>query len=335
MSDKNRIIILANRPSGELQPDQFEIREESIPKCQDGRVLLKTTWVSVDPYMRNRMNNVESYIKPYETGQPLNGDLIAEVVESKSDQLKNGDLVSGHLPWQEYHSVSPEKLTVIDTSDGIPASAYLGVLGLTGLTAYFGLLDIGEPKKGETVVISGAAGAVGSIAGQIAGLKGCHVTGICGSEEKTAYLTEELHFDQAINYKSAPTIRKLLRKACPEKVDIYFDNVGGEISDAVFYWLNDYARIVLCGQIALYNLKRLSLGPRLYPQFIIHRVKMQGFIVYDYAAQFERARHALRTWIKDGKLKTQEHIIEGFENIPDALMGLFNGDNTGKQLVRI
>ena len=335
MSDRNRKIILTSRPSGELKPEQFAIHEEAVPICKEGEVLLRTTLVSVDPYMRNRMNNVESYVPPYEIGLPLEGDMIAEVVESKSDHLKTGDLVSSHLPWQEYNSVPPDKITPIDMIDGISESAYLGVLGLTGLTAYFGLLDIGEPKTGETVVISAAAGAVGSIAGQIAKIKGCQVAGICGSEEKATYLTEELTFDQAIDYKTAPTIRKLLRKACPQKVDIYFDNVGGDISDAVHYWLNDYARIVLCGQIALYNLKRLSLGPRLYPQFIIHRVKMQGFIVYDYGNEFENARQSMRTWMKEGKLKIRENIIEGFENIPAALMGLFSGDNIGKQLVRI
>jgi NADPH-dependent curcumin reductase CurA len=203
------------------------------------------------------------------------------------------------------------------------------------LTAYFGLLDIGEPKSGETVVISAAAGAVGSVAGQIARIRGCTVVGIAGGEKKSEYLKDNLKFDHTIDYKKTPNIRKELRKICPNRVDIYFDNVGGDVSDGVFYLLNNHARVILCGQISLYNLNRLSLGPRLYPQFLIRRVKMQGFIVYDYSKQFRDAQDQIKEWILDGKIKFDENIIEGFENLPAAFLGLFRGENIGKQLVRV
>ena len=256
-------------------------------------------------------------------------------METKSDQLNVGDLVVGNLPWQEYATIKSKRVEKILADEAIPSTAYLSVLGLTGLTAYFGLLDIGEPRSGETVVISAAAGAVGSVAGQIARIKGCKVIGIAGGEKKCSYLKNDLLFDETIDYKKAPNIRKELRKICPQKVDIYFDNVGGDISDGVFYMLNNKARIVLCGQISLYNKNRLSMGPRLYPQFLIHRVKMQGFIVYDYAIKFSEAQNQLKHWIVDGTIKYNENIIEGFENLPAAFLGLFTGENIGKQLVKV
>jgi len=331
----NRKIILKSRPSGEVAKDIFEIIDENIPKVEEREVLLKAKYFSVDPYMRNRMNDVKSYIEPYQLNATLSGDAIAEVVESKSEGLIIGDLVTTELPWQEYTVIKPEKLRLIKTDDEISVTAHLGVLGLTGLTAYFGMLDIGKPQSEETVVISGAAGAVGSIAGQIAKIKGCKVVGIAGSEEKVKYLKNELYFHEAINYKESKNIRKALRKACPEGIDIYFDNVGGDVSDSVMYWLNDFSRIVMCGQISLYNQHRISMGPRLNAQLIIKRSKMQGFIVYDYSDQFESAQIQLTDWIKDGKLKYHENIVEGFENIVDAFLGLFRGDNIGKQIVKL
>ena len=281
------------------------------------------------------MNNVDSYIEPYKVDTVITGNAVGQVVHSESEKYDIDDLVVGIMPWQEYALLDASDVDKIDVDDRISPSAYLGVLGLTGLTAYFGMLDIGQPQKGETVVVTAAAGAVGSVAGQIAKLSGCKVIGITGSDEKVTYLTEEIGFDQAINYKKTPNIRKILRQLCPEKVDIYFDNVGGDISDGVFYWLNNHSRIVLCGQIALYNLNRLSPGPRLYPQFIIHRVKMQGFIVYDYTDQFLIARKQLKEWFIDEKITVRENIVNGFEKIPEAFLGLFSGDNIGKQLVRV
>jgi NADPH:quinone reductase len=331
----NKKIILKRRPSGELTNDIFETVSEDMPTAGDREVLLKVKYFSVDPYMRNRMNAVKSYVEPYQLNEPLSGDAIAEVIKSKSDKFKIGDLVTSELPWQEFSIGILEKMRKIKTDYEIPETAYLGVLGLTGLTAYFGLLEIGEPKPGETVVVSGAAGAVGTIAGQIAKLKGCKVVGIAGATEKVNYLKNELHFDEAINYKESKNVRKSLIRACPEGIDIYFDNVGSDISDAVMYLINNNARIVMCGQIAIYNQNRISLGPRLNAQLIIKRAKMQGFIVYDYAEQFDKAQRQLTNWIKDGKLKYRENIVEGFENIADALLGLFRGDNIGKQIVKI
>lgn len=328
-------ILLNTRPSGMLNEDNLKLIEGEIPKPDSGQILVKSKYISVDPYMRNRMNNVESYVAPFELNQPLSGDVIAEVVESNYKGFDPGDLVTGQLPWQEYSVVSPSKVEKIEADKNLSPTEYLGSLGLTGLTAYFGLLDIGKPKSGETVVISGAAGAVGSIAGQIAKIKGCKVIGIAGSDQKCTYLKDELKFDEVINYKNSPNIRKALRKISPDKVDIYFDNVGGDISDGVFYLLNNFSRVILCGQIALYNLNRLSMGPRLYPQFLIRRTKLQGFIVYDYRDQFKEAREHLREWLIEGKIKSHENIVEGFENIPSALLGLFSGDNIGKQIVKI
>jgi NADPH:quinone reductase len=331
----NRTILLKSRPSGELTLDIFDFIEQGIPAAGDGEVLLKAKYFSVDPYMRNRMNDVKSYVEPFKLNEPLSGDAIAEVVESKSDKFEIGDVVIAELPRQEYSTIKAEKLRKIHTEKDISATAYLGVLGLSGLTAYIGMLDIGEPKTGETVVISGAAGAVGSIAGQISKLKGCKVVGIAGSELKVNYLKNELHFDEAINYKEFKNIRKPLRKACPEGVDVYFDNVGGDISDSVMYMLNDHSRIVMCGQISLYNQNRISMGPRLNAQLIIKRAKMQGFIVHDYANQFSEAQKQLSIWMKERKIIYNENIIEGFENIVDALIGLFRGDNLGKQIVKL
>jgi len=327
--------ILKSRPSGEVSTDNFELIKEDIPELKQGEILIKAKFLSVDPYMRNRMNNVESYVVPFELESAITGDGIAEVIDSKSEKFKSGDLLVGILPWQEYAVIDPKKVKKIIPDENISSTAYLSVLGLTGLTAYFGLLDIGDPKPGETVVISAAAGAVGSVAGQIARIKECKVIGIAGGEKKCLYLKNDLHFDEAIDYKKTPNIRKELRKICPNRVDIYFDNVGGDISDGVFYMLNNHARIILCGQISLYNLNRLSMGPRLYPQFLIHRVKMQGFIVYDYTDRFTNARDQIKQWILDGKIIFDENIIEGFEKLPTAFLGLFQGENIGKQLVKV
>ena len=331
----NKKIILKNRPSGDLTLDIFKIIDNEIPAINSREVLLKARYFSVDPYMRNRMNNVKSYVDPYQINASLSGDAIAEVIESKSENFNIGDLVTGELPWQKFAAIKEHKVRKINPAKNLPETAYLGVLGLTGLTAYFGLLHIGEPKEGETIVISGAAGAVGSIAGQIAKIKGSKVTGIAGSEQKIEYLKNELNFDEAINYKETKNIRKALMRAVPNGIDIYFDNVGGEISDAVMYLINNYARIIMCGQISLYNQNRISLGPRLNAQLVIKRAKMQGFIVYDYRDQYDSAMKQLAEWIKTGKLISQENIIEGFENIPDALLGLFRGDNIGKQIVKV
>ncbi len=334
MINTTRAIILKNRPRGLPPPETFEIIEEPLSTPKRGEILIKSRYISVDPYMRSRMNPVASYVQPYELNQVVTGDLLGEVIESNSPGYHPGDSVVGILGWREYNIARANQIKRVDV-DRIPESAYLSTLGLTGLTAYFGMLEIGQPKENEMVVVSGAAGAVGSIAGQIARMKGCRVVGITGSDQKTHYLKDELLFDEAINYRKYGNLRKPLKEACPEGIDIYFDNVGGEISDSVMYLLNDHSRIVLCGQIALYNLSRMDRGPRMGPQLLIHRTRMQGFNVYDFRSRFSKAMAELSTWLFDGQLKSPVNIITGFENIPEAFLGLFRGDNIGKQLVKL
>lgn len=329
-----KAIVLKERPKGLPTRETFGIIEEPLSNLNKGECLIRSRYISVDPYMRNRMNPGASYIAPYELNQVITGDLLGEVIESKAPGYKPGDSVVGILGWREYNVSPAKQISRVDV-DIIPESAYLSTLGLTGLTAYFGMLEIGQPKEHETVVISGAAGAVGSIAGQIAKIKGCRVIGIAGSEQKTQYLNDELGFDSAINYKNQGNLRKPLKKVCPDGIDCYFDNVGGEISDSVMYLLNNHSRIVLCGQIALYNLSRMDRGPRMGPQLLIHRTRMQGFNVYDYRSRFPKARAELSRWLCDGRLKGPVNIICGFENIPEAFLGLFRGDNIGKQLVKL
>lgn len=268
MTASQQQIQLARRPQGIPVHEDFRFETIPVPEPQQGEVLVKTLYVSVDPYMRGRMQDTKSYVEPFALDEALSGGVIAEVV-SDGDQLKKGDIVIGNLSWQEFSAVSESALRKIDTSLA-PASAYLGILGMTGLTAYFGLLDIGRPKEGETVVVSGAAGAVGSTVGQIAKIKGARVVGIAGSDEKIDYLKQELQFDEAINYKTAGDIQKALQDACPDGVDVYFDNVGGPISDAVMNLLNEFARIPVCGAISSYNAESEAddMGPRVQSKLI-------------------------------------------------------------------
>ena len=325
-------IVLAARPKGLPVRDDFRIEPVELPEMKGGEILLKGLYYSVDPYMRGRMNDAKSYVPPFEIDKPLSGSVIGEVVQSKSDRFKTGDVVIGHFPWQKEFIAIEKEATKIDTTLA-PATAYLGVLGMTGLTAYFGLMHIGKPKAGETVVVSGAAGAVGIVVGQIAKIQGCHVVGIAGSDEKTKLLKTEFGFDEAINYKSTPDMNNAIAAACPKGVDVYFDNVGGEISDAVIKNIAFHARIPLCGQIALYNTTETPIGPRLQPMLLTRSVLMQGFIVSNFKDQFPEGTRHLAQWIKEGKLKTTETIEKGFENLPKELLSLFKGDNTGKMIV--
>ena len=325
---------LKSRPQGIPTADNFELAPLDLPPLDDGMVRVANRWLSVDPYMRGRMNEGKSYVPPFPLGEVIVGGVVGEVVDSRHPDFAKGDLVVGQLGWQDY-SVAPGKhLTKIDP-DLAPITTALGILGMPGLTAYFGMVDIGKPKSGETVVVSGAAGAVGSAAGQIAKLHGCRVVGIAGSEEKIRYITEELGFDAAINYKTVPDMRKALSQACPKGVDIYFDNVGGDITDAVLTRINYQARIVLCGQIALYNLEKPDVGPRNFTRLLINSAMVKGFIVSDYADRFPEGMKRLAEWVSQGKLKYRETIIEGLENTPRAFLGLFRGENIGKQLVKV
>jgi NADPH:quinone reductase len=327
-------ILLKSRPQGMPIQDNFEFKEETLPELQEGQLLLKALYVSVDPYMRGRMSDAKSYVAPYNLNEPISGGIVAEVVESRNDRYGVGAVVLGNLPWQTYSISDGEGIRQLDP-EVAPLSYHLGILGMPGMTAYCGLLYIGEPKAGETVVVSGAAGAVGTVVGQIAKLKGCRVVGIAGSNDKTAYLKNELGFDEAINYKTTDNMREALQAACPNGVDVYFDNVGGGISDAVYTLLNKFARIAVCGQIALYNATAVPTGPRVEPTLLKKSALMKGFIVSDYAARFPEAATEMVTWLKAGKLQYEEHIVEGFDNLPQAFFGLFTGENTGKQLVKV
>lgn len=330
---KTEQIVLASRPKGLPTRDNFRMEDAELPDLQTGEVLLKGLYYSVDPYMRGRMNDAKSYAPPFELNKPLYGGVIGKVTESKSANYKTGDVVVGNFPWRKEFIATEKELRKIETSLA-PASYYLSILGMTGLTAYFGLMHIGKPQSGETVVVSGAAGAVGIVVGQIAKIQGCHVVGIAGSDEKIKMLTSEFGFDDAINYKTTPDINQAIAAACPEGVDVYFDNVGGEISDAVIKNINFHARIPLCGQIALYNSTEAPMGPRIQPMLLTRSVLMQGFIVGNYQNQFPEGIQMLSQWVKEGKLKFTETIEEGFENLPQALLGLFKGENTGKMVVK-
>jgi NADPH-dependent curcumin reductase CurA len=331
---KNRQILLASRPIGAPTLDNFKFVESDVPELQDGEVLVLTLYLSVDPYMRGRMSDRKSYVPPFQVGQVITGGAVGQVIESRSDAFKPGDIVTGMLGWQLYSVAKAGELRKIDPNLA-PITTHLGVLGITGLTAYFGLLDIGKPLEGETVVVSGAAGAVGTVVCQIAKIVGCRVVGIAGGEEKCRYLKNELGVDAAIDYKSTSDMRKAIQNACPKGVDVYFDNVGGQISDAAISSINLFARIVICGLISQYNLEKPETGPPIESILLVKRALMQGFIIVDYAPRFAEGIAQLAQWLAEGKLKYAEHIVEGFENTPRAFLGLFTGENLGKQLVKV
>jgi NADPH-dependent curcumin reductase CurA len=307
--------------------------ETEVPSIGDGEVLLRSLYISVDPYLRGRMREGKSYAQPFELGQVIVSGVVGEVIESKSSDFKQGDVVSGYLGWRLYNVANAKQL--MRTIPGVSPSTALGVLGMPGLTAYFGLLDIGKPKEGETVVVSGAAGAVGMTVCQIAKIKGCRVVGIAGSDEKNQYLRDELGVDAVINYKTAEDMVAAFKEACPNGVDVYFDNVGGAVSDAVLPVLNDRARIVICGQISIYNLDKIDVGLRPQTSLLVHSALMQGFIINQYAPRFAEGVGRLAQWLTSGQLKHIETIVEGFENTPQAFIGLFSGENLGKQVVKV
>lgn len=330
----NRQIILKSRPKGLPTQANFEITETTVPSPNKGELLVKATFISVDPYMRSRMSDAKSYVPSFEVGKPMDGGVVAEVIESSHPDYVAGDAVLGHLQWQEIQTVKAESVTKLSKSDA-PLSCYLGILGMPGLTAYFGLLEIGKPVAGETVVVSGAAGAVGMVVCQIARLKGCRVLAIAGTDEKNAYLKDVLKVDEVINYKAEKNIKAAIARACPDGVDVYYDNVGGEISDAVFPNINKYARIVLCGQISVYNDTEIPVGPRPQPIMVKKSALMQGFIVNNYYQRFGEGVKQLAQWLGEGKLTYKETIVQGFENLPETFLGLFDGKNTGKMLVEM
>lgn len=333
-SKKNRQFLFVSRPLGLPSDENFRLKEVEVPELLDGQVLIRTLYLSVDPYMRGRMSDAKSYVEPFPLGEVLTGGVVGEIVESKHEKWQTGDVVVGLGGWQDYTVSNGRGLLKIDPTQA-PISTALGIVGMTGLTAYFGLLDIGQPQEGETVVVSGAAGAVGTVAGQIAKLKGCRVVGIAGDDSKCDYLVKELGFDVALNYKSTPNLSSALQEACPQGVDVYFDNVGGEITDAVMHHLNFQARIAICGQISQYNLEQPTLGPRVFVQLLKKSALAKGFIVNDYAPRHMEGMQQLIQWLAAGQLKYSENIVDGLENAVDAFLGLFRGENIGKQLVKV
>jgi len=331
---KIKQIVLASRPVGVPKANNFRTEEVELNQPGADSVLLNPLFISVDPYMRGRMNDAKSYVPPFQIDKPIDGGVVAIVVESKSTLLKTGDTVVGNLPWATNCIERADRLRKVDIQS-IPAGYYLGVLGMPGLTAYVGLVEIAKPKAGETVVVSGAAGAVGIIVGQIAKIYGCRVIGIAGTDEKCRMLNDEFGFDGTVNYKTSQNLKQDIALLCPKGVDIYFDNVGGEISDAVIANINFQARIALCGQIALYNNTSLPVGPRLLPMLLTRSVMVKGFINGDYKTIFPDAYKNLTAWVTDGKIKYKQTIVHGFDKLPEAFLGLFSGANEGKMLVEI
>jgi NADPH-dependent curcumin reductase CurA len=328
-----RQIVLASRPLGLPSSGNFRTETKVLDRLNDDEVLLKSLYFSVDPYMRGRMSNAKSYAASFEVDNPIRGGVVAKVTESRSKLLAEGDTVVGMLPWATYCVEKTANLRKVDAIS-YPPGYHLGILGMPGLTAYFGITDIGKPGKGEAVVISGAAGAVGIVAGQIAKLSGAYVVGIAGSDEKCNLLTDQFGFDKTVNYKTSITLRKDIAAVCPDGIDVYFDNVGGEITDAVVANLNNHSRFVLCGQISQYNNTKISTGPAILPVFLTRSVKLQGFIVGNYSAQFDDAMKQLTQWVKEGKLKYKETVIHGFDKLPETFINLFSGKNQGKMLVK-
>jgi NADPH-dependent curcumin reductase CurA len=330
----NKQILLAARPTGFPKDSDFRLVETRLREPGDGEFRVRIIYVSVDPYMRGRMNDAKSYAPPYEIGGVMGGAAVGQVDASNHPKFPVGSYVSGGFGWQLYAISDGKGVVKVDPSLA-PISTAVGVLGMPGLTAYFGLLDICDPKPGETVVVSGAAGAVGSIVGQVAKIKGCRVIGIAGEDEKIRYIVDELGFDGAFNYKTEENYVARLRELCPNGIDVYFDNVGGPITDAVFAHINTGARISVCGQISQYNLEKPEMGPRLLWTLVVKHAKAQGFLVYHYADRYKEAIPVLAQWVKEGKLKYHEDIAEGIENTPKAFIGMLKGANVGKQLVKV
>ena len=335
----NRQWLLAARPPGDFDESAFKLNEAPVPAPKDGEVLVRNIWLSLDPYMRGRMRDVKSYVPPVQLGAVMEGGTVGEVIETKNPAFKTGDIVEERLGWQEYGISNGKGMRKIDPALA-PISTALGVLGMPGLTAYFGLLDVGAMKAGDTVVVSAASGAVGAPVGQIARIKGAkRVVGIAGGKAKCDYCVSELGYDACIDYQAmgrdTGKLIYALRAVCPDGIDVYFDNVGSWISDAVHPLLRFKARIALCGMIAEYNLEKPEVAPRITRHLLVNRARIQGFIVFDFAKQYAEALREMAPWVASGKLKYREDIVDGLENAPRALLRLFKGENFGKQLVRI
>jgi len=337
-------IVFASHPEGLPKTTDFRVEEVPTPSVSaDGQVLLKMRYISVDPYMRSRMRkDFKGYAENFQLNQPLMGGCVGEVVESKNDNFKVGDIVQGMLIWQKFVLIEADKTKGLNKvpNMGLPVSTAIGVLGMPGLTAYFGLLELGQPKEGETVLVSGAMGAVGSTVGQIAKIKGCRVVGIAGSDDKIALLKEKYGFDDVINYKTADTLEKMreaIKKACPKGVDVYFDNTGGYISDAACLEMNTFGRIPVCGSISAYNEQDVFAvqGPRLDTQLVVKQIRKEGFLVSRWYNRAPEGILQMGQWVKEGKIKFDETVVKGIENTGQAFIDMLVGKNVGKMVVEV
>lgn len=324
---------LKARPIGAPNADTWEYIETDLPTISDGELLIKIEYISIDPAMRGWLNDAKSYIPPVQIGEVMRAGTVGKVIESKHEKFAVGDYVVGHNGVQSYAVSDGTGLYKVDPSLA-PLSYYLGVLGMPGMTGYFGLLKTGQPKAGETVVVSGAAGAVGSLVGQIAKLKGCRVVGIAGGPGKCKFLVDELGFDAAIDYKNEH-VKKGLKQACPNGVDVFFDNVGGDILNDVLTQINLHARIVICGAISQYNNSTEVKGPSNYLSLLVNRARMEGIVVFDNIKEYPVAMKDIAGWIGSGDIKVKDHIVEGIETFPDTLMMLFKGENFGKLVLKV
>lgn len=328
----NMQVLLASRPTGAVSEENFRIVETALPEPADGQVLVRNDWLSLDPYMRGRMSDARSYAKSVDIGEVMVGGTAGEVVASRNAKFKTGDKVVGALGWQRYGLSDGVGLMKIE-SPVAPLPAYLGVLGMPGITAWIGLVDIGQPKAGETVVVSAASGAVGSVVGQIARLKGCRAVGIAGGAAKCRHVVEDLGFDACVDYK-AGNLAGDLRAAVPKGIDVYFDNVGGEVLDAVLPNMNAFSRIPLCGLISQYSATE-AYGVKQFRSFLVNRIRLQGFICFDRLDLWPQARQELGDWVAGGKIKYRESVASGIAAAPRAFIGLLKGENLGKQLVKL
>ena len=332
MTALNRQVLLASRPQGPVTEANFRIVEAPVAAPAAGEVLVKNEWLSLDPYMRGRMSEAKSYVPPTPIGEVMVGQTVGEVVESQEPRFKPGDKVLTQLGWQLYGVAKSSELTPIDVKRA-PVSYYLGLLGMPGITAWFGLTEIGQPKAGETVLVSAASGAVGSVVGQLAKIKGCRAVGIAGGKAKCDYVVQELGFDACVDYKAGRLLDDL-RQACPKGVDVDFENVGGEILDTSLRLMNRFSRIVVCGLIAEYSATE-PYGYKALRSLLVNRIKMQGMIVFDWKDRYSEALEALVRYHAEGKLRYRESVVHGIENAPKGLIALLKGENFGKQLVKL
>jgi len=330
----NRKMVLRSYPDGAPGPDNFEIVEEAAPEPGPGEVLVRSIYLTVDPYMRGRLRPGPSYAQPQRIGEVMVGEVAGQVVASRASGLAEGDFVTAHIGWQAFGTIAGRDVRKLDPA-AAPISTSLGVLGMPGLTAYFGTLDVLRPRAGDTLVVNAASGAVGSVVGQIGKIAGCRVVGIAGSDAKVDFVTKELGFDAGINHRTTKDMRQALAEACPDGLHCYFDNVGGPMTDAAIDTMAFGARIAICGQIGLANDTGPAMGPRNLRMFLIRRATLQGLLVSDWQDRYDEGLTRLARWIREGRLKYREDIVEGLENAPAAFAGLMEGRNFGKQLVRI